>query len=91
MTDPASCCDLRVRDLWRVIVVWEVVSLSAVKRIDVIMIDRLLCGGGCLDGEIKERPVGWGIASYGRGLHWWWVDFVSGGEERSGVVCRSKG
>ncbi len=24
MTDPASCCDLRVWDLWRGIVVWEV-------------------------------------------------------------------
>lgn len=66
---------------------WEVVSLSAVKRIDVITIDRLLC-----EGEIKERPVGWGIC-----LLWEGSPLVVGGlhqrwdEEWSGVVCRSKG
>ena len=85
MTDPASCCDLRVWDLWRGDRgvgggSGALVSLSAVKRIDVITIDRFLCGGD--QGETRGGDLSpMGGAFIGGG---WTSSAV--GEERSGVV-----
>ena len=101
MTDPASCCDLRVWDLWRGDRgvgggSGALVSLSAVKRIDVITIDRFLCGGDqgetrgggiCLLWEGPSLAVGGLRQRWGRnGLVWCGDD---AGNDLWGVCIRS--